>query len=384
MKILYHHRIRSRDGQFVHVSEVIEALTKLGHEVVVVGPVIVDDASEDLGAGWVARFKKLAPAAIYELIEFSYSFLDLVRLVRAIRRHRPDFIYERYNLFFLSGVWARRLFDLPLLLEVNAPLAQERELYGGLAMRRFAFWAEGYTWRKADRIFPVTQVLGRMIEDRGASSGRIEVITNGVRADVFSSKGRGGKNGRGTRKRDMIDIGFVGYLRAWHRLDRVISLLARECEPRTHLIIVGDGPARQKLEVQAREDGVADKVEFVGVKNRGEIAGHVACFDIALQPSVVDYASPLKLQEYMAMGCAIVAPDKANIREVLVDGDNAILFDPDDDDSFEDAVKELCADADLRRRLGAQAVQTVRAKGLTWDRNAQRIIESAKRLLRKA
>ena len=38
MKILYHHRIASKDGQYVHVEELTRALSELGHELVMVGP----------------------------------------------------------------------------------------------------------------------------------------------------------------------------------------------------------------------------------------------------------------------------------------------------------------------------------------------------------
>lgn len=382
MRFLYHHRIRSRDGQFVHVDEIVGALRRQGHEIIVVGPEIVDNATDYIGAGWVARFKKKAPAALYELVEFAYSFYDLFRLSLAIRRHRPDVIYERYNLFFLSGVWVKRWFRLPLLMEVNAPLARERAEYGGLSLQRFANWAEGYAWCNADRVFPVTHVLGRTLEEKGVSPDRIEVVTNGVRTEIFSGALKRHVDDSADAGGNVITVGFVGYLRGWHRLDRVISLLARKRNIHTRFVVVGDGPARAELEAQASESGVADRVRFVGVKGHDDLPQYVSCFDIALQPSVVDYASPLKLQEYMAMGCAIVAPDKENIREVLIDGENAILFDPADDDSFEEAVQRLCSDDDLRSNTGQRAAQTILDKGLTWDRNAARIVEAADRLLR--
>ena len=40
MKILYHHRIASKDGQAVYIEEMIEAMRSLGHEVRVVAPTI--------------------------------------------------------------------------------------------------------------------------------------------------------------------------------------------------------------------------------------------------------------------------------------------------------------------------------------------------------
>ena len=100
----------------------------------------------------------------------------------------------------------------------------------------------------------------------------------------------------------------------------------------------------------------------------------VAAFDIALQPDVVDYASPLKLFEYMVLGCAIVAPDKANIREVVRDGESAVLFDPSSQDAFGTALARVVENADLRARIAAGAKSLIASRGYTWDANASRVI----------
>jgi glycosyltransferase involved in cell wall biosynthesis len=100
-------------------------------------------------------------------------------------------------------------------------------------------------------------------------------------------------------------------------------------------------------------------------------------FDIALQPRVVPYASPLKIFEYMACGRAIVAPDQPNIREILVDGETALLFDPDDPAALWRAIRRLAGDPDLREALGQSARRALEAADHTWRRNASRIIEAA-------
>jgi len=55
-----------------------------------------------------------------------------------------------------------------------------------------------------------------------------------------------------------------------------------------------------------------------GIVNRWKLSGYIAAFDTALQADAVDYASPLKLFEYMVARRAIVTPDESNIPEVLV------------------------------------------------------------------
>ncbi|HJO68150.1 MAG TPA: glycosyltransferase, partial [Rhodospirillales bacterium] len=140
-----------------------------------------------------------------------------------------------------------------------------------------------------------------------------------------------------------------------------------------HFVVVGDGPARSELEDYAAEKGLRNRVTTLGLVPRDRVSHYVSTFDIALQPSVVAYASPLKLFEYMALGRAIVAPDQDNIREVLTDGEDAILFDPDDTDAFTEAVVRMCRDDDLRRALGQAAAALIADREYTWAANARRV-----------
>jgi len=103
----------------------------------------------------------------------------------------------------------------------------------------------------------------------------------------------------------------------------------------------------------------------------------LAAFDVALQPAVVEYASPLKLFEYLAVGLPVLAPDTPNIREVLEDGVNAVLFDPCSGTAFGRGLARLCADGELRRRLADEARATIGRRGLTWRGNAERVAELA-------
>ena len=104
---------------------------------------------------------------------------------------------------------------------------------------------------------------------------------------------------------------------------------------------------------------------------------YVAAFDIALIPGLTLYSSPLKLFEYMYLCRAIVAPDTDNIREILTDGHDSVLFDLDRKGAMEAAVLRLCEDNALRARVGTQAGVTIEEKSLTWKHNAERVVALA-------
>jgi glycosyltransferase involved in cell wall biosynthesis len=382
MKILYHHRTASKDGQAVHIEELIASLRALDHEVRVVAPGDGQGGSSDMGAkvGWVHKLRARLPKAVYELLELAYSLVAYHRLNVVAREFKPDVIYERYNLFLLAGVMLKRRTGLPLLLEVNAPLVHERSTFGGLGLPWLARWAEGVAWRGADFVLPVTRVLGDQVAARGVPADQIVVIPNGINESHFA----GAPSHKIAKEMlgwsDALILGFTGFVRDWHGVDRVLRWIASASAPtNARLLIVGDGPARAELEQLAQELHLGDRVRFTGVIARNRVPEHVAAFDIALQPAVVPYASPLKLFEYLALAKAIIAPRQPNIEEVLVDGDNALLFDDAKPQAFEQALTRLCADANLRDRISAGAGATITRLGLTWHSNARRVTQLAVR-----
>ncbi|MEM9386264.1 MAG: glycosyltransferase family 4 protein [Pseudomonadota bacterium] len=370
MRILYHHRVASKDGQFVHIDELTRALRERGHELIIVGPNF--NAQSDFGTdgGFVDWLKRHLPKALYEFAELSYSLVAYRKLARAVREHQPDCLYERYSLFLPAGIWIRRRYRLPMLLEINAPLREERAKHsGGLALQGLARWSERYCWRHADRTLPVTQVLADMVVNEGVSAERITVVPNGIDWDKFAHVPGREQAKRALGLEGRLVLGFTGFVREWHGLDRAVDLVSRS--PERHLLVVGDGPARAQIEARAQELEVSDRVTVTGVVARQDVAGFVGAFDVALQPDVVAYASPLKLFEYLAMGCAVVAPNTSNIREVLVHGDTGWLFDPAKPDDLLNAVETLCEQPTLRQRLGERARECIDERGFTWARNAE-------------
>lgn len=381
MKILYHHRIASKDGQFVHVEELISALKKLGHEIIVVGPIGLEQ--EDFGSdgGIITILKQYVPKFAYELAELSYAIYAYFKLIKAVLHHKPDVLYERYNLFLPAGVWLKKTFNLPMLLEVNAPIYEERSKYNGLMLKRLASWSESYVWNNADMVLPVTYVLADKVMNAKVKPEKLQVIPNGIDPDKFnqdlstvSLKNKMGLNGK-------YILGFIGFMREWHGLDKVVDLLVDD--KNRHLLLVGDGPARESIQKRAKILGVDAQVTITGVVERKNVATYISCFDIALQADIVDYASPLKLFEYMILGKAIVAPDKRNIREILVNNKNAILFKNDIKEDFISSINSLLADESKRNYIGKNAKNTIYEKKLTWKDNAKTVSRLFENLLEK-
>jgi len=369
VKILYHHRTRSRDGQRIHIDGLVGALRRAGHEVSVVSPPLQesrpDTAATPGSRAWLRPLRELA--------EMAYNLVEGRRLRRALRDTPADAVYARHALFCTAPVREARRQGLPVMVEVNAPLAAERMRHGGLCFRGLALRQETRTLNRADRVIVVTEVMKRLLVAQGVEAPRIEVHHNGV------DPTRGAPDpARLEELREQWDLGgttvlgFVGFVRDWNRLDRLFPVL--EQDPHRVFLVVGNGPDRPRLEAAARSRGLGKQVRFVGTVPAAEVRSYVALFDVALIPDTPAYASPLKLLDYLDAGCAILAPDRDNLREVLTDGRNARLFDADAEHGLDGLLEELLAQPEQRAALGKAARETIPRLDLTWDHNARRVL----------
>ena len=371
MRILYSHRVNSHDGQGVHIEELVRALLDAGHEVLVVGPSFYKAEGFGGESRTIAILRRLLPGVLAEFAELAYNIGAYAKLKKAWQEFRPDVLYERCNLYFLAGSRLARRHGVPMLMEVNSPLAEERARHGGLRLAGLARRLERWSWRSASRVLPVTRVLGDILVENGVDPARVSVIANGIDLRRFPA--------HQAKPADApIVLGFTGFVRAWHALDTVIEGMARATgDPALALTIVGEGPAIPDLAAQAKTLGMTANVHFAGLVQPADVPALTTQFDIALQPSATPYASPLKIFDYMAAACAIVAPDQPNIREILVHEENALLFDPKTPGAMWNAVERLIADDALRARLGRAARAELERQNYTWSGNAARVARLA-------
>ncbi|MBI3244039.1 MAG: glycosyltransferase family 4 protein [Chloroflexi bacterium] len=150
------------------------------------------------------------------------------------------------------------------------------------------------------------------------------------------------------------------------------------------LVIVG-GQDRQsvtRLKNYAAQAGVTN-VRFEGHRPPAEVPLYLAAGDVLAMPYsrrtvapggvTTDWMSPLKMFEYMAASRPIVASDLPALREVLRDGENAVLVEPDNVVALADGLRCLLSEASLAQRLAAQAWCDVEA--YTWDARAKTILD---------
>jgi glycosyltransferase involved in cell wall biosynthesis len=339
MRILYHHKTLGDGAEGIHVSAMVDAFRALGHSVDVVALIGEQTNTPTRRVRALSRIRRLVPQSCYEALEVGYTVVGSRALRQAIAKATPDFIYERYTLFNCAGVFAAKRAGIPLVLEVNAPLAYERAAYEKLSMPAFARRCERFVCSAAHLVVAVSTPLKEYLSNEGVLASRILVVPNAADPEVFrpNFEARTAIRSRYGIPPSATVIGFTGILRPWHGVDllvRAVANLSRVDEMLPWLFIVGDGPSRSEVEHVARESGLRNRLVITGRVQHSQLPHYIAAFDIGVSPHATFYASPMKLPEYMAVGVAVVAPLMANITDLIVDGKTGLLFEPKNQDSL--------------------------------------------------
>jgi glycosyltransferase involved in cell wall biosynthesis len=143
-------------------------------------------------------------------------------------------------------------------------------------------------------------------------------------------------------------------LRAAAALDRPVRV-----------VLIGEGPQRQKLAQLASELGIGDRVEFTGPLPQARLAEVYAGADLFVLASVIIERSgkrdviPNVLAEAMAMRLPVVATSVSGITELVTDGVSGRLVGPNDPAALARVIAELLDDPAQRQRLAAEGAATV-------------------------
>jgi glycosyltransferase involved in cell wall biosynthesis len=119
-----------------------------------------------------------------------------------------------------------------------------------------------------------------------------------------------------------------------------------------NVVLAGEGPSRDSLEWLTAELRLDGCVRFLGEVAHEDVPGVLRTFDIFAMPSLAEGFGVSAL-EASAMELPVVASDIHGIPDVVVHNRTGVLVPPRDVNALADAIAQLVADADLRRRMGA-------------------------------
>lgn len=367
----------SRSANSVHVMQQCEALGKLGVDVT-----LFAKRAERADAGLRDTLRKVYGVGL-ERVSLSTVYTPWSRADNlSIAAHA----FFRVLTSGFDAVLSRNLFASFLLaIAGRTPLIVEvHQVESGL---------RGWMQRIACRgrkvaVVVISEQLGRDLAERVGLGGAPMHVLHDAAPDAVLPTAQERREWRGElavepEERERFTCGYVGHLYPGRGIE-IIEGLAREC-PDLLFLAIGGNEADVE---QRRHSNTAPNLRFLGYVPHPLARRAMSAIDLLLLPYQAKvsigvagqdtgrWMSPMKMFEYMASGTPFLASDLPVLREVLRDGDNAVLVRPDDPSAWRRSILALRDDPARRQALADRAYGQY-AANYTWRGRAKRIIALA-------
>ncbi len=311
------------NGVSLTVERTVRHLRERGHSVELIRPRQrgegkLDDAAELRTAG----------CAIPMYPELRFGLSRVTPLMRRFERSRPQLVHlATPGPLAWAALAAARALGLPVTSDFRTNFHQYSRYYGlGLLAGPFLSLLRRFH-NLTDRTFVPTRAARRELAASGFQ--RLAVVGRGVDGQRFSPAWRNEALRRAWGAGEAPVLLAVGRLAPEKNVELALRAFerAREQQPGTRMIVVGDGPARARLEA------AHPAAQFVGVQRGEALAEHYASADVFLFPSLSDTFGNVVL-EALASGLAVVSYDVAAAAEHVRDGRSGRLVVPGDEAGF--------------------------------------------------
>lgn len=189
-------------------------------------------------------------------------------------------------------------------------------------------------------------VTESIIKEYGLQSDLVATVNNGIDTYRFTPIAH-----NTNEDITFINIGTLYYIKNQNYLIECFFEV-HKVNPKTKLVIVGDGELRVQLEEMVREYHLEDAVSLVG--NQNDVAAYLESSDIYVSSSLVE-GLPLSILEGMACGLPVIANKVGGIPDIVNDGQNGLLIELDDKKAFVEAMLLLANDESKRKAFGKES-----------------------------
>jgi len=371
-------------GCISHTTGVVDALKDMGHEVIFCSSKKIPYYNSKLEY----KFLKVKDLKIRKIKIIYRDYMVCRQLKSIIKEIQPDIVYIRWKVnLFWSSLFKNRKFKL--IFECNTPstmaLLKDNPNINVITKKIFSYMDKKIC-KNADIISAISEEVKKFLVDNIYSGGnKIIINPNGVNAGKFKPNGCNYRKMHKISKNDLV-IGYSGNIRPWHGVEILIKafqLLGEKKYKNIKLLIIGSGDKKyiDKIKKTVKNKQFKDII-FTGPVTFDKMPAYLRTCDILVSPqepskNLPFYQSPIKLYEYMSIGRGIIASDIGQIREVIKDSYNGVLFKYGNEESLAEKITLLIENKFLRCKIAKNARYEAIRK-YSWRNNVSRSINALK------
>jgi len=308
------------DGIVTRLTKTVQHLVAAGDEVLIFCP---EGAPPEYCGARVVGVPAM-PLPLYPELKLA---LPRPAVAEALEQFGPDLVHVvNPAVLGLGGIWLARTKGYPLVASYHTHLPKYLEHYGMGMLEPLLWELLKAAHNQASLNLCTSNAMVQELSDKGIQ--HTALWQRGVDTELFRPELRSQAmrerllNGRSDTGQLLL---YIGRLSAEKQIERIRPVL--DAMPDARLALVGDGPYRQQLETLF----AGSATHFVGYLAGEDLAAAYASGDAFLFPSSTETLG-LVLLEAMAAGCPVVAANRGGIPDIVSDGVNGCLYEPDGPD----------------------------------------------------
>lgn len=216
-----------------------------------------------------------------------------------------------------------------------------------------------YTGAGLNMIVAISDKIRQMLVQDGVPEAKIRLIYSGVDTHKFDLiQPEADYRRQWQVPSDAIIVGTVAAFVVPKDYPNFISAaaIAAQSNARLHFVAVGDGTLLKTMQELADQSGLAGRITFTGFQSC--VGKHLKAFDLFVLASKREGLGT-SILDAMSLGLPVIGTRAGGIKEIIQDNQNGILVETRDSAALADAILQLAADIQLRKRLGSGALLSV-------------------------
>lgn len=299
--------------------------------------------------------------------------------IDTIRKLKGIFLDSSYDIVH-SHDYKSNLFAVLLARGAGCRVVITLHGYNPTTLReRIYYCLDRFSFKKSDAIITPAYYLKRYIEKKyRADPDKVSVIYNGIDISDYEFM-PSIRKGSDSLTSKIIYAGRLSREKRVFLLIEAVRILISDGF-NVFLTIAGDGRERPALEELVKKEGISSSVLFTGYISQGELRSLLYEQDILVLPSERE-GLPNVLLEAMAVGVAAVASRVGGVDELIRDGIDGLLFDPEEGPAaIAWRIKRLIEQPSYREGLIRSARQRIESN-FTFDRHIESTVRLYNRVL---
>ena len=324
---------------------------------------------------------------------FLQTMTIFFKMAQLLAREKYDIVHVRGIPHVYSASLLNLFFRVPVVFEIYSTIFETRAAPDGDIPR--SNWLKRQAWRtinnfflrRVSRIMLICQSLEDYAVERGCPRNKFTLLPNGVDILKFSPREKDDDVLKKYLLQDSRVVLYLGKFQRWEGLPTLVEAFSQVKKdiPNAKLLLVGDGPDRERIEQAIREHLEPDDVIMTGFVPFNDTPQYYSVADVfvLVRPAILKtrYVSPLKPLEAMAMGKVVVSTDLPAIRELVEDGETGFLT-GHSVDAISRSIINVLNDNSLREKTGARArLYTERQRD--WNIIAESLLKVYRDITRK-